>query len=421
MRTNLQYGNDGLEIDLPFTNVTELRPQFVAGLNDEQEAFKAAVRRPINCAPLKSQLATTDTVAIVIADITRPLPSARLLPWLLTEIAHVPAQNITIIIGTGTHRATTPAEIEQLVGKEITTNYRVIDHSAYDTDQLVQVGVMADGHTPLHLNKAYVAADRRIVVGFIEPHFMAGFSGGYKGIFPAVAGLRAIMHYHRAEVIGHPNSTWGVLQGNPTQQQIRRFGSVIPLDFCVNVTLNRKHQITGYFCGDPVEAHNRGCEFAKQTAMVACEHPFPLVVTSNSGYPLDQNLYQTVKGMCAAAEIVGDGGLIITAARCNDGFPEHGNFRKLLLEHDSPEALLDTIFTPGFHMLDQWQAQKLAQVQAKAQVALFSELSAAALERVQITPIVDLDAFLQAKYAELGAEIPMAILPEGPMTIPYLA
>ena len=154
--------------------------------------------------------------------------------------------------------------------------------------------------------------------------------------------------------------------------------------------------------------------------MVACERLFPIVITSNSGYPLDQNLYQTVKGMCAAAEIVQEGGLIIVAARCNDGFPEHGNFAKLLAEHDSSQALLDTIFTPGFHMLDMWQAQKLAQVQLKAQVAFYSELAAPDLSRVRIEPIADMDLFLQEKCKNISSDIPIAVLPEGPMTIPYL-
>jgi nickel-dependent lactate racemase len=194
----------------------------------------------------------------------------------------------------------------------------------------------------------------------------------------------------------------------------------VPLDFCINVTLNHKRQITQYFCGDPLTAHKLGCAFVKETAMVGCERPFPVVITSNSGYPLDQNLYQTVKGMCAAAEIVQEGGLIIVAARCNDGFPEHGNFTKLLVEHDSPQALLDTIFTPGFHMLDMWQAQKLAQVQLKAQVALYSELNTADVSRVRIEPIVDMDSFLQEKCKSIGSDTPVAILPEGPMTIPYL-
>ena len=174
----------------------------------------------------------------------------------------------------------------------------------------------------MSMARDYVEADRRIVLGFIEPHFMAGFSGGYKGVFPAVADIASIMHYHRAAAIGHPKSTWGVLDGNPTQEQIRWNGALLPVDFCVNVTLNRKRQITRFFCGDVMAAHSAGCAFAKETAMVACERPFPIVVTTNAGYPLDQNLYQAVKGMhAAAADRRAGRRLILAAARCNDGFP----------------------------------------------------------------------------------------------------
>ena len=420
MITHLQYGHSELEVDLPFRHVTEIRPQFVPGLADERAGFETAVRCPLNSSPLAEIIAPDDTVAVVIADGTRPLPSDRLLPWLFAELAHVPAQNFTIIIGTGSHRATTPVEIEQLVGPQIARTYRLVDHNAYDDQALEQVGFIAEGRVPLQLNKAYVAANRRIVIGFIEPHFMAGFSGGYKGIFPAVAGIRAIMHYHRADCIGDPKSTWGVVQGNPTQAQIQEYGSAVPLDFCINVTLNHKRQITRYFCGEPLAVHKLGCAFVKETAMVGCKRPFPLVITSNSGYPLDQNLYQTVKGMCAAAEIVQEGGLIIVAACCSDGFPKHGNFTKLLVEHDSPQALLDTIFSPGFHMLDMWQAQKLAQVQLKAHIALYSELNAAELSRIRIEPIADINLYLQEKCRTMGPETPVAVLPEGPMTIPYL-
>ena len=417
----LQYGQTGLEVEVPFSDVTVLRPQFVAGLADEHEGFKTAVcSNPLQSPPLSSLIQPSDRVAVVIADITRALPSDRLLPWLFAELNHVPAKNFTVIIGTGTHRACTPDEIRALVGADIAQNYRVINHSAYDADSLTTVGTLHHGHGKLQFNKAYVEADKRIVIGFIEPHFMAGFSGGYKGIFPAVAGLEAILHYHRAEAIGHPRSTWGVLDGNPTQDHIRDYGSVLSVDFCINVTLNHKQEITGYFCGEVLAAHERGCTFVKETAMVGCKRPFSLILTSNSGYPLDQNLYQTVKGMCAAAEIVTDSGLIVAAARCNDGFPDHGNFTKLLLDHDSPQALLDTIYTPGFHMLDQWQAQKLAQVQLKANIALYSEIPPAAVSKVRLQPIVDLNYFLEEKREELG-DIPVAVLPEGPMTIPYLA
>jgi nickel-dependent lactate racemase len=271
------------------------------------------------------------------------------------------------------------------------------------------------------MNREYVEADRRIVLGFVEPHFMAGFSGGYKGIFPAVADIASILRYHDAKTIGHRRSTWGILEGNPTQEIVRHNGSLVPLDFCLNVTLNRDRQITGFFCGHPIEAHLRGCAFSKETAMVACERPFPIVVTTNSGFPLDQNLYQTVKGMSAASQIVEPGGYIATASRCNDGFPEHGNFRKLLFDHDSPRALLDTIEAPGFSLYDQWEAQLLALIQLKARVGLQSELPADDLERAHIEPLEDIAAAVGRELERRGADAPVAVLPEGPQTIPYVA
>lgn len=307
-----------------------------------------------------------------------------------------------------------------MVGAGVAARYRVVNHSAEDSTSLVQAGAMADGHA-VYMNREYVEADKRLVLGFIEPHFMAGFSGGYKGIFPAVADIDSIMHYHRASVIGDARSTWGVLEGNPTQEMIRTNGALLPVDFCVNVTLNRKREITRFFCGDVLAAHLEGCAFARSTAMVACPRPYPIVVTTNGGYPLDQNLYQAVKGMSAAAQIVEEGGLILQASRCNDGFPNHGNFRKLLFEHSSPRALLDTILTPGFSMYDQWEAQLLAIIRLKARVGLYSELDAEEVRRAHLHPVVDISEELDKEIGRLGSDVPVAVLPEGPMTIPYLS
>ncbi|MGI8565336.1 MAG: nickel-dependent lactate racemase, partial [Pyrinomonadaceae bacterium] len=353
MKVHLQYGREGIDVDLPESNVTLLTPKFVEGLADEQDAFYTAVRHPIESAPLRTLFNTTDRVAVVVPDITRPLPSDRLLPWLFTELAHVPAENFTIINGTGSHRVNTPQELSRMLGKGIVTKYAVVNHNAHDPATLALAGTSADNGR-VWMNREYVEADRRIVLGFIEPHFMAGFSGGYKGIFPALADIDSIMHYHRAAVIADPRSTWGLLEGNPTQQQVCAGGSLLPVDFCINVTLNRKQQITRFFCGDMQAAHTEGCTFAKSTAMVGCRESFPLVITTNGGYPLDQNVYQAVKGMSAGAQIVAEGGLVIAAAKCDDGFPDHGNFRTLLFEHDSPQAILDTILAPGFSMYDQW-------------------------------------------------------------------
>ncbi|MGA2262105.1 MAG: nickel-dependent lactate racemase, partial [Acidobacteriota bacterium] len=337
MKVSLQYGTKWIEVSIPAADVTVLEPKFVEGLPDEDGAFGAAVRHPIASRPMKDLVRPGDRLALVIPDITRPLVTDRLLRWTIGELSHVPDSRITIINGTGSHRSNTEVELAAMVGHELLARFKVVNHTAHDPATMVSAGKSPDGRTVM-MNRDYVEADRRIVLGFIEPHFMAGFSGGYKGIFPALADIDSIMHYHRAAVIADPRSTWGQIEGNPTQEQVRANGSLLPVDFCINVTQNRNRRITGFFCGDVLAAHQQGCEFARATAMVACELTYPIVLTTNGGYPLDQNLYQSVKGMSAAAQIVSQGGLILAAAECRDGFPEHGNFRKLMFEHDSPAA-----------------------------------------------------------------------------------
>jgi lactate racemase len=420
MQVSLQYGLDDLVLDIPSTNVTLIEPTFVPGVSDERAAFRAALLSPLGRPPLSTSIGARDRVAVVIPDITRPLPSDRLLPWLFEELAHVSADRFVIIVGTGSHRMNDRDELVQMVGAEIVSKYRIVNHDAHDRATLRLAGQAADGRA-IWMNREYVEADKRIVLGFIEPHFMAGFSGGYKGIFPAVADIDSIMHYHRASVIGDRRSTWGVLEGNPTQAHVRAYGALLPLDFCINVTLNRRREVTAVFAGDPIVAHERGCEFAKATAMVACPEPFPIVVTTNGGYPLDQNLYQAVKGMSAAAQIVSRDGLILAAARCSDGFPDHGNFKRLLFEHASPRAVLDTILAPGFSVYDQWEAQLLAMILLQARVGLYSEIPAAEVTRAHIEPVSDLRARLVAELDRRGPSTPIAVLSEGPMTIPYLA
>jgi lactate racemase len=419
MRTHLQYGTTGLDVDLPSDNVTVITPRFVAGLPDERAAFQEAVRRPLRSASLRDVVRATDRVAIVIPDITRPLPTDRLLPWVLEEIDHVPLERVVIVNGTGSHRVNTPGELLGTVGADVYRRVRVVNHDAHDPAGLAPVGAGEDGGA-VSVCRAYVEADRRIVLGLVEPHFMAGFSGGYKGVFPALADIGSIMRYHDAQMIGDPNSTWGVLDGNPTQRRIRHDGALLPLDFCINVAVNRSRAITGMFCGGVLAAHAAGCAFSRETVMVACDRPFPVVVTTNSGYPLDQNLYQAVKGMSAAAQIVSDAGFIVAASRCNDGFPSHGNFRSLLLDHGSPRALLDTITAPGHLVFDQWEAQLLALIQLKARVGLHSEIPASEVRAAHLEPVGDIAQAVADELRRIGQDAPVAVLPEGPMTIPYI-
>jgi lactate racemase len=419
VRIHLQYGHDGLDVDLS-GDVTVLEPRFVEGLPDERAAFQMAVRRPLGAPPLAEVVSAGERVAIVIPDITRPLPTDRLLPWVLEELHHVAPSDLVIINGTGSHRVNTPDELRHMVGALLFEQLTVVNHDAHDASMLAPAGVGQDGRL-VFMNRDYVEADRRIVLGFIEPHFMAGFSGGYKGVFPGVADINSIMRYHDALMIGHSKTTWGVIDGNPTQQRIRHDGALAPADFCINVTLNRHRAITRFFCGEVLAAHDAGCRYSRETAMVACNRAFPIVVTTNSGYPLDQNLYQAVKGMSAAAQVVAPGGYIAAASRCNDGFPLHGNFRTLLMDHASPQALLDTILAPGFLLYDQWEAQILANIRLKARVGLLSEIGDDEVRRAHLEPVTDIASAVAAERHRLGADAPVAVLPEGPMTIPYLA
>lgn len=422
MQVTIDYGRPGLPLDLGGLDATLITPQFIPGLAlaVEYEAFQNSARSPIGRLPLREIIQTDESVAVVIPDITRAMPNERLLTWLFKELPHVQPEQFTIISGTGTHRGNTSKEWVSMVGEEIFKNYRCINHTGFDQNSLTLGGRSEYGYD-VYFNTEYAKADRRIIMGFIEPHFMAGFSGGYKAVFPGVTGVETIMKYHSAENIGHPGSTWGNLNNNPTQNHVRAGGSLIPVDFLINVTLNNRREITGYFLGDPIQAHEAGCEFCKETAMAACEAPFDIVVTSNSGYPLDQNLYQAVKGMSAAAQIVKPGGLIISAAQCNDGFPEHGKFKEFLFSYKSPQAMLDKINSPGFEQLDQWQVQLLAIILLKARIGLMSEISEEDTRRAHLRPVKNIRAAIDNEVDRLGGRATVAVLPEGPQSIPYLA
>jgi len=417
---HLDYGLRGLLLNLAGLNATVLRPRYIEGLPNEHTAFIDSVRHPRNALPLREIISADETLAVVIPDITRALPSDRLLPWLFEELGEPEPENVTIIVGTGAHRGNTYEELLQMVGPEIVAKYRIVNHDARNPDSLLKAGYSPYGYD-VSYTAEYVKADRRILLGFIEPHFMAGFSGGYKAVFPGIADLNAIQMYHGFANIAHPDSTWGSLEENPTQNHIRSAGRLLPIDFLVNVTLNTDRQITGYFCGDVTSAHEAGCVFSKETAMVGVEKKFAIIVTTNSGYPLDLNLYQSVKGMSAAHSITAKDGLIITAAQCKDGFPEHGTFKDQLLRWASPDEGWNAIRDPDFREPDQWQTQKLLQILQTCRVNLFSELDPDLVRRAHLTPIGNVREAINVELTRLDKpDTPVAVLPEGPLTIPYL-
>ncbi|MEH7308288.1 nickel-dependent lactate racemase [Neobacillus drentensis] len=418
MKTNLLYGKNGLEVEVS-DDAFIVEPNHLPGLENDIEALKEALKNPIGTAPLKEMVKASDKVAIVISDITRPTPNHKLVPVLIEELNHVPIENFVVINGTGTHRDQTREEFVQMLGDWVVDNVRIINNQCHDKETLMNVGRSKFG-CDVYLNKEYVEADFRIVTGFIEPHFFAGFSGGPKGIMPGIAGIETIMTFHNARMIGDARSTWGNMKDNPVQEMTREINRMCKPDFMLNVTLNREKEITSVFAGELYEAHDKGCEFVKEHAMIKCEDRFDVVITSNSGYPLDQNLYQAVKGMSAAHKIVKKGGSIIVASECSDGLPSHGNYSKIFEFADSPQALLDLINDSNFKMFDQWQVQKQAVTQVWADVYVYSILTDEQVESAMLKPTHNIEQTLEELKQSYGENMSIAVLPLGPLTIPFV-
>jgi nickel-dependent lactate racemase len=417
-KVKLAYGKNDLIIQVP-DNAVIIEPKHLPGLKDEKGAVLAAIRKPIGTPPLKEMVKASDSVAIVISDITRPTPNEKLVPWLIEELSHVPEKNFVIINGLGSHRANTKDELIKMLGQDVVNTIRIVNHDAFNDDELVHVGCNCYG-SEVYLNKTYVESDFKIVTGFIEPHFFAGFSGGPKGINPGIVGIKTIQDFHNAQMIGNPQSTWGVIDGNSVQIAATENCLLNKPDFMLNVTLNGDKEITNVFAGDVIEAHRIGCAFVKEHAMFAVDKPFDIVITTNSGYPLDQNLYQTVKGMSAAAEVVRQGGSIISVSECSDGIPEHGNFKSILKMRKTPRELLDMINAPSFSMFDQWEAQKQAMIQIKADVYLYSLLDKQQVKDAMLNYADNVEETLNQLMEKYGPDARIAVLPLGPLVIPYV-
>ncbi|MEO2197959.1 MAG: nickel-dependent lactate racemase [bacterium] len=421
MLVNLAYGRTGLPVDFPDDRTTVIQPTFVGGLPDQQGAIREALEHPTGTARLRDLVRTDQTVAISVCDITRPMPSATLLPVVLEALAHVPTAQIAIMVASGTHRATTREELIEMFGAEIVDRNRIVIHDAFDESELVSLGEV-EGGIPVWLNRNWVEADVRITTGFVEPHFFAGFSGGPKLVAPGLAGFETIMRLHDAEMIGHPQARWGVVEGNPIHDAVRRIAARSGVDFSIDVAINRDRDITHVAAGELFAVHRAVRTVVKRTAMQRFTRPFDVVVTTNSGYPLDQNLYQSIKGMSAAAQVVKPNGVIVCASECADGYPDHGEFLDILTQRHTADALLEMIHEPGHNRHDQWEVQMQAQIQQRAEVLLKTDgLTDDQVRSAHLTPIHDVAAATREALARSGPDAQVCVLPEGPQTIPYLA
>lgn len=419
MQVELAYGREGLIVEVPGEAMV-LQPHEEPGLADEGASLRAALEDPIASEPLCECVGPQDRVVVVFSDITRPMPNDRVLPILLEALDHVPRENILLLNALGTHRPQTQEELDEMLGTEIARGYTILQHDAWNDKEMVDLGMTSYSHRAL-INRHYLEATYKILTGFIEPHFFAGFSGGPKAVLPGIAGFESIMDNHGYGMLKHPRATWGKLEGNPVYEETREVAAMTEPDFLLNVTLNRRREITGVFAGDIWQAHKQGTDFVARSAMVPVEEPYDIVLTTNSGYPLDINLYQSVKGMSAAMQIVKPGGSIVIAAECQDGVPEWGEYGDLVQEAGSVQGILDIISQPGYRRRDQWEAQIQAIVQQRADVYVYSDgLSDEQTRRMLLTPCHDIEDTVADLRRKHGPGTRLCVLPEGPQTIPYL-
>ena len=419
MAVTVAYGKGRLGIDLPpGIDTMVVEPRYEEGLADQAAAVGDALRHPIASPPLSDLISPGDKIGIVFSDITRATPYEVILPPLLAEVESVPGISVMLFNATGTHRTNTDDELEKILGPGVVGRYRIVQNDCEDAASHRVVGTTPGGNE-ISLLSEFLECDVKILTGFIEPHFFAGFSGGGKAVMPGLASLETIQRNHSSVHLDDPNVRWAVTTGNPLWTEIHTAAKMAGSMFLLNVSMNRDQQITAVFAGDLDVAHARGCSDVKDHAMVGVDREFDIVVTSNSGYPLDLNLYQSVKGMGAAAQIARPGGAIVVAAQCWDGIPDHGKYGELLRDADSADALLDRVRAPGFSMRDMWQAHAHALLCTRYQVHFYSDnLTDDQIHDGFMTVSRDIDETVRNLVADGARSV--CVLPEGPLTVPYV-
>ena len=422
VEVDLAFGRTGLRVALPADRTTVITPTHRAAAADPGAVLRDALRNPVAGPPLHDRVRPGQRVAVSMCDATRPQPRREMVLALLDELAGiVDRDDMTLLIGTGTHRGNTRPELRAMLGDDLVDTMTIINHDSRDPEVLRWVGTFGNG-VPVWLNRHWLDADVRITTGCVEPHFFAGFSGGPKLVAPALAALETVLTLHDARRIGDERAIWGICEGNPVHDDIRAIAAETGVDYAFDVVLNGRQQIVSAYGGDILEMHEAARAEVRATTMRPVDGFFDVVVTTNSGYPLDQNLYQSVKGMSAAATVVRPGGLIICAAACEDGFPDHGSFREVLASEPTPERLLEAIRARTETVPDQWQVQILARLLVKARVGVYTTgLTDADLRTAHLYAVGDIAAAVDEELAAVGPDARVCVLPEGPLTIPYVA
>jgi nickel-dependent lactate racemase len=415
----MDYGKTGLMVDLPNEKVIgPLEIKNAIPLANQSQAISDALANPIGSKPLAEIAKGKKTACILICDITRPVPNKVILPQILKTIeeAGVPRSGITILIATGLHRPNEGEELVELVGEDIANNYRVENHHGKETSEHDYLGITPKG-VPVYIDSRYIRAELKITTGLIEPHLMAGYSGGRKVICPGIAGIETVKVWHGPKFLEHPNADCGIVEGNPVHEENTYIALMSGCDFIVNVCVDGNRQITWAGAGDMIKAWEAGVSFVRQVVRVPIKEPVDIVLTSCAGYPLDITWYQAVKGLIGALPIIKKGGTIILVASLTEGLgsPE---FQQVLSENPDLKAFKKRILETDYFVMDQWQLEEFAKVIEKCKVKVYSKgLEHSVLNKCHVTPIDSVEQAIAESLQEYGPLARIAVIPKGPYVL----
>lgn len=417
MEIKLPYSKSGMYVNIPDKNMIKVLQSkahdFKTTLS-ESEIVKKALENPIESETLEELVKDKKDVVIITSDHTRPVPSRITLPIILNKIRNSnPDIDIKIIISTGCHRPSTREELVYKMGEEIVDKENIIMHFANDEESMVKVGKLPSGGD-LTVNKAIMETDLLIAEGFIEPHFFAGFSGGRKSVLPGVASVKTIMYNHCSEFIDSPYARTGNLKNNPIHEDMLQAAKSVNLAFILNVAIDKDKKVIGAFAGNLEKAHEAGCEFVTKLSKVDSVDA-DIVVSTNGGYPLDQNIYQTVKGMTAAEATCKENGVIIMVSACNDG---HGgqSFYDSVASASSPTEILEKVrkIPKSETIPDQWEFQILARILEKFTVIMVTDLcDPQMIKNMHMKHASSFEEALQMAFDIKGKDAKVAVIPDG--------
>lgn len=411
------YSKNGMNIDIPDKNFLDILQskahQYKASL-DQNAIVEKSMDNPIGSKKLEELAKDKNNVVIITSDHTRPVPSRVTLPIILRRLREAnPNIKIKILIATGFHRPSTREELIYKMGEDIVENEEIIMHISTDDSQMIKVGVLPSGGD-FYLNKLAYEADLLIAEGFIEPHFFAGFSGGRKSILPGIASAKTIMYNHCSDFIDSKNARTGLLSKNPIHEDMVYAAKTAKLAFIVNVVIDQDKNIIECFSGDVEKAHSKGCEFVTNLSKID-SNKADIVVSTNGGYPLDQNVYQAVKGMTAAEATCKDNGVIIMIAACNDG---HGgqSFYDNIANSKSPKEVLDRVRkVPRSETApDQWEFQILARILEKHTVIMVTDkCDPNMIKKMHMKHAYNFKEALDMAFDIKGEDAKVVVIPDG--------